>query len=181
MPRTPGSSASSSSRRDRGRGGRTWRGRTYNRGSSAGPSSRGGTTRQRARSRQTVSNNHVNGSSPNSSSSIRFSPASRNQGQYSDPREPQTPNANTRARSSSEPIQHEVVMAIDLKENSTIGCAYFSTTDGVLRVSEDVATASLDIAEQFLIHVQPTSLLVSARAPASFRDHLEKITTPEGQ
>ncbi|KAF4332583.1 DNA mismatch repair MSH5 [Fusarium beomiforme] len=178
--KTPGSSASSSSRRGRGRRGRSWRGRTYNRGRSAGPSSRGGTTRQRARPRQTVSNHYESGSSPNTSSSIRFSPASQNQGQYSDPREPQTPNANIRARSSSEPIQHEVVMAIDLKENSTIGCAYFSTTDGVLHISEDIASASLDIAEQFLIHGQPTSLLVSARAPASFRDHLENITTPEG-
>ncbi|KAF5663963.1 dna mismatch repair msh5 [Fusarium heterosporum] len=66
-----------------------------------------------------------------------------------------------------------------MKDNSTIGCAYFSTIDGILYVSEDIASASMDIAEQFLIHVQPTSLLVSARAPASFRDHLEKLTTPE--
>ncbi|KAF5644838.1 DNA mismatch repair MSH5 [Fusarium tjaetaba] len=165
MPRTPGSSASSSSRRGRGRGGRGWRGRTYNRGNSGGLSSRGGSTRPRAR---------------NPSSSIRYSSASRNHAQYSDSQEPQTPNADTRARSSSEPIQHEVVMAIDLRDNCTIGCAYFSTTDGILHVSEDIATASLDIAEQFLIHIQPTSLLVSARAPASFRDQLEKITASEG-
>ncbi|KAG9506978.1 hypothetical protein J7337_000526 [Fusarium musae] len=166
MPKTPGSSASSSSRRGRGRGGRGWRGRTYNRGNSGGLSSRGGSTRPRAR---------------NPSSSIRYSSASRNHAQYSDSQEPQTPNADTRARSSSEPIQHEVVMAIDLRDNCTIGCAYFSTTDGILHVSEDIATASLDIAEQFLIHIQPTSLLVSARAPGSFRDQLEKITASEGQ
>ncbi|KAF5679949.1 DNA mismatch repair MSH5 [Fusarium circinatum] len=166
MPRTPGSSASSSSRRGRGRGGRGWKGRTYNRGNSGDLSSRGGSTRSRAR---------------NPSSSIRYSSASRNQEQYSDPQEPQTPNADTRARSSSEPIQHEVVMAIDIRENSTIGCAYFSTTDGILHVSEDIATASFDIAEQFLIHIQPTSLLVSARAPASFRDQLEKIAASEGR
>ncbi|KAF4490221.1 DNA mismatch repair MSH5 [Fusarium agapanthi] len=165
MPRTPGSSASSSSRRGRGRGGRGWKGCTYNRGNSGDLSFRAGSTRSRAR---------------NPSSSIRYSSASRNQEQYSDPQEPQTPNADTRARSSSEPIQHEVVMAIDLRENSTIGCAYFSTTDGILHVSEDIATASLDIAEQFLIHIQPTSLLVSARAPASFRDQLEKIAASEG-
>ncbi|KAF5985318.1 DNA mismatch repair MSH5 [Fusarium coicis] len=165
MPKTPGSSASSSSRRGRGRGGRGWRGRTYNRGNSGGLSSRGGSTRSRAR---------------NPSSSIRYSSASRNHAQYSDSQEPQTPNADTRARSRSEPIQHEVVMAIDLRDNCTIGCAYFSTTDGILHVSEDITTASLDIAEQFLIHIQPTSLLVSARAPASFRDQLEKITASEG-
>ncbi|RKL29383.1 hypothetical protein BFJ72_g12011 [Fusarium proliferatum] len=165
MPKTPGSSASGSSRRGRGRGGRGWRGRTYNRGNSGGLSSRGGSTRSRAR---------------NPSSSIRYGPASRNQEQYSDSQEPQTPCADTRARSSSEPIQHEVVMAIDLRENFTVGCAYFSTTDGILHVSEDIATASLDIAEQFLIHIQPTSLLVSARAPSSFRDELERIAASEG-
>ncbi|QGI58359.1 hypothetical protein CEK26_000485 [Fusarium fujikuroi] len=165
MPKTPGSSASGSSRRGRGRGGRGWRGRTYNRGNSGDLSSRGGSTRSRAR---------------NPSSSIRYGPASRNQEQYSDSQEPQTPGADTRARSSSEPIQHEVVMAIDLRENFTVGCAYFSTTDGILHVSEDIATASLDIAEQFLIHIQPTSLLVSARAPSSFRDELERIAASEG-
>ncbi|KAI1057895.1 hypothetical protein LB506_000013 [Fusarium annulatum] len=164
MPKTPGSSTSGSSRRGRGRGGRGWRGRTYNRGNSGGLSSRGGSTRSRAR---------------NPSSSIRYGPASRNQEQYSDSQEPQTPGADTRARSSSEPIQHEVVMAIDLRENFTVGCAYFSTTDGILHVSEDIATASLDIAEQFLIHIQPTSLLVSARAPSSFRDELERIAASE--
>ncbi|KAI1047650.1 hypothetical protein LB505_013086 [Fusarium chuoi] len=165
MPKTPGSSASSSSRRGRGRGGRGWRGRTYNRGNSGGLSSRGGSTRSRAR---------------NPSSSIRCSPASRNQEQYSDSQGPQTPSADTRARSSSEPIQHEVVMAIDLRENFTIGCAYFSTTDGILHVSEDIAAASRDIAEQFLVHIQPTSLLVSARATSSFRDQLERIAASKG-
>ncbi|KAF5632203.1 DNA mismatch repair MSH5 [Fusarium sp. NRRL 52700] len=162
MPRTTGSSASSSSRLGRGRGCRGWRGRNYNHVNSDGLSSRGGSTRPRAR---------------NPSSSIRHNSASRNQEQSPDSK---TPDADTRAQSSSEPIQHETVMAIDLKENSTIGCAYFSTTDGILHVSEDIATASLDIAEQFLIHIQPTSLLVCARAPANFRDQLEKIATSEG-
>ncbi|RFN43393.1 DNA mismatch repair protein msh5 [Fusarium flagelliforme] len=83
-------------------------------------------------------------------------------------------------RSSSEPVQHEIVMAMDMKDNSTIGCAYFSTTNGILQVSEDICTASLDIAEQFLTHAQPSSLLVSARSPTSFWDHLEKLTTPTG-
>jgi DNA mismatch repair protein MSH5 len=84
-------------------------------------------------------------------------------------------------QSSSEPVQHEIVMAMDMKDNSTIGCAYFSTTNGILQVSEDICTASLDIAEQFLIHAQPSSLLVSARSPTSFRDHLEKLATSTGK
>jgi DNA mismatch repair protein MSH5 len=72
-------------------------------------------------------------------------------------------------------------MALDMKDDLTIGCAYFSTTDRILQVSEDISTASLDIAEQFLLHAQPNSLLVSARAPVSFRDHLDKLTAPGGK
>ncbi|KAF4445068.1 hypothetical protein F53441_10992 [Fusarium austroafricanum] len=169
---TPGSS-----RRGRRREGRSWSGHNSDRGNSIGSSSRSGSTRQRARPRPTDSSRYEKESSLGASSSIRHSAPSRNQAQYTDP---SIPNDHAGVRNSSDLIQHEVVMAIDLKENSTIGCAYFSTTDGILHVSEDIATASLDIAEQFVVHIQPTSLLVSARAPASFRDHLEKITTPAG-
>ncbi|KAF4961953.1 hypothetical protein FSARC_9944 [Fusarium sarcochroum] len=105
----------------------------------------------------------------------------RNQAPHSsDSHETFVPNNHTNSRSSSEPIQHEIVMAVDMKDNSTIGCAYFSTTDGVLHVSEDISMASPDIAEQFLVHIQPSTLIVSARAPGNFRDHLEKVTTPLG-
>ncbi|KAF4462913.1 dna mismatch repair msh5 [Fusarium albosuccineum] len=86
---------------------------------------------------------------------------------------------NTQVRGSSEPIQHEIVMAIDMKDNSTMGCAYFATTDGVLRLSEDIPMANLDVAEQFLLHVEPTTLLVSARAPEKFKKYLETTTTPK--
>lgn len=69
---------------------------------------------------------------------------------------------------------HEVIMAIDMKDNATIGCAYFNTRDSNLNLSEDIPMASLDVAEQFLIHAQPTTVLLSARAPVSFHDFLEK-------
>ncbi|KAH8735372.1 muts domain V-domain-containing protein [Ilyonectria robusta] len=65
-------------------------------------------------------------------------------------------------------------MAIDMREKSTIGCAYFTTEEGVIRISEDIPMANMDIAEQFLIHIQPTTLLISARAPEEFHVYLEK-------
>ncbi|KPA36038.1 dna mismatch repair protein msh5, partial [Fusarium langsethiae] len=129
MPRTSGSSASSSSDRVRGWG----RGRR----------ARGG---------------HA--------STLRSSPNACNlTRRHSAIPEPPIPHEEQDSRSSSEPVQHEVVMAMDIKDNFTIGCAYFSTTDGIVQVSEDISAASLDIAEQFLIHAQPNTLLVSARAP----------------
>ncbi|RGP63825.1 hypothetical protein FLONG3_9793 [Fusarium longipes] len=114
--------------------------------------------------------------------SVRSSPNTRNPApQYSDTSALLTSQEERDPRSSSEPVQHEVVMAMDIKDDFTIGCAYFSTTDGILQVSEDIPAASLDIAEQLLIHAQPNSLLVSARAPVSFWDHLEKLATPRGK
>ncbi|KAJ4320596.1 hypothetical protein N0V84_005778 [Fusarium piperis] len=69
-------------------------------------------------------------------------------------------------------------MAIDMKDSSTMGCAYFSTIDGVLHLSEDISMATLDVADQFLFHVEPTTVLISARAPEEFQTYLEKATIP---
>lgn len=71
-------------------------------------------------------------------------------------------------------ITQEVIMAMDMRDNATIGCAYFNTRDSTLSLSEDIPMANLDIAEQFLIHIQPTTVLLSARAPESFHEFLEK-------
>lgn len=165
MPRTTGSSASSSTGQGCGRGLGRGLGRGYR------------SLRGRASTRENI---------PNSSSrpgfSVRLSPTDHNSTPpNSDLPEPSFSHEEQNLRSDSELIQHETVMAMDMKDNSTIGCAYFSTTDGILQVSEDIPTASLNIAEQFLIHVQPNSLLVSARAPTNFRDYLEKLTTSKGK
>lgn len=73
----------------------------------------------------------------------------------------------------------EVIMAIDLREKSTIGCAYFSTTDATLYIAEDIPMAKLDVAEQLVIHIQPTTLLVSCRAPEDFVTFLDKMSQPD--
>ncbi|EYB22536.1 hypothetical protein FG05_11941 [Fusarium graminearum] len=145
MPRTSGSSASSSSGRARGWG----RGR-------------------RALGGHASTRRNTRNSSSQSGSSLRSSPNGHNLTRhYSDIPELPIPHEEQNPRSSSEPVQHEVVMAMDMKDDLTIGCAYFSTADGILQVSEDISAASLDIAGQFLIHAQPNNLLVSARAPSS--------------
>ena len=65
-------------------------------------------------------------------------------------------------------------MALDMRDNSTIGCAFFSTETGMLSISDDMQMASLDVAEQFIIHTQPTTVLVCGRAAESLVDFLEK-------
>lgn len=64
-------------------------------------------------------------------------------------------------------------MAIEMSENDAIGCAYFTVSDGFLYLSDDIPSASFVTAEQFLVFVQPTALLVSGRNSESFLAFLE--------
>ncbi|KAH7326765.1 muts domain V-domain-containing protein [Stachybotrys elegans] len=57
--------------------------------------------------------------------------------------------------------------------------AIFSTHDGILKVLNDVPMAGLDLCEQLLTNVQPTTVLVSARAPELLLDYLERRLKPE--
>lgn len=65
-------------------------------------------------------------------------------------------------------------MAIDLKDRGTIGCAYFSTEDGVLFMSEDISNATLDEVEQYITQIEPTTVLVPGRTPEELLDFLEQ-------
>lgn len=81
---------------------------------------------------------------------------------------------------SSEQVEsvNEVIMAIYVGERSSMGCAYFSTADATLHMSEDISMATLDIADQFMNHIEPTTLLVSARAPRFILDFFETKVEP---
>ena len=80
------------------------------------------------------------------------------------------------SQASDDNVLQETIMALDMRENATIGCAYFTTLNSTLFLSEDIPMANMDIVEQFLIYAQPTTLLVSARAPEQFNDYVEKQT-----
>ena len=82
----------------------------------------------------------------------------------SDPRRHNTPDS----------LVDEIIMAIDMRDKATIGCAYFNTADGVLSLSDDVSMGSMDVVEQLLVHVEPTTLLVSGRAPEGFMEFLQE-------
>ncbi|PHH77469.1 hypothetical protein CDD82_3491 [Ophiocordyceps australis] len=69
-------------------------------------------------------------------------------------------------------------MALDMRDGACMACACFSTATGVLSLSEDVPLADMDIAEHFLSHFQPTTLLISARAPERLIDLVEKLAAP---
>jgi hypothetical protein len=76
-------------------------------------------------------------------------------------------------------LAHEVIMALHAGDKSSLGCAYFSTRDSTLYLSEDIPMAGLDITEQLINHATPTTLLVSGRTPKFLLDFLESKATSE--
>lgn len=181
MPRGQASNSSSSSSRGRGRS-RGWRGR----GRGRGRGDEGTNVRSSPYPR-------VNSIASSSRTTTTRRPSTREPPPFSQRGSdstfsgiPQGFQATTptggdaQDADSDESIQHEVIMAIDLKENSSIGCAYLSTTDGVLYISDDIPMPTLDITDQFISHIQPTTLLVSARASEQFHEYIEKHSAVKG-
>ncbi|KJZ71201.1 hypothetical protein HIM_09407 [Hirsutella minnesotensis 3608] len=78
-----------------------------------------------------------------------------------------------------EDLPDEVIMALDVRDGGTMGCAFFTTADGTLSLADDVPLADDSTAEHFIVHVQPTTLLVSARAPETLLAYLERQVSPD--
>lgn len=124
--------------------------------------------------------------SPASGSSMRSSPAL-----------PPYPQARTgrvslppRSSASFKPVRHggssltypddsepdvvnEIIMAIDMKENGTIGCAYYVALDEALFLLQDIPLAGIELVEMLILHVEPTTVLVSIRGPDNLIESLE--------
>ncbi|KAI0443128.1 muts domain V-domain-containing protein [Xylaria telfairii] len=73
---------------------------------------------------------------------------------------------------------NEIIMAIDMRDRgprgSTLGCAYYVVLEETLYLLEDVAMAGVDLVETLLLHAQPTTILISARAPESLSQFLAR-------
>jgi len=64
-------------------------------------------------------------------------------------------------------------MAIEMKDNNTVGCAYYITFEETLYLQEDVPLAGIEVVETLLLQAQPTSVIINNRAPAKMADYLE--------
>ncbi|XXG99069.1 hypothetical protein Hte_005403 [Hypoxylon texense] len=65
-------------------------------------------------------------------------------------------------------------MAIDMKDNGNLGCAYYIAADETLFLLEDVAMSGIDLVETLVLHVNPTTVLISARASETLATYLAK-------
>lgn len=68
----------------------------------------------------------------------------------------------------------ESIVAIDVRDKKTMGCSIFSTTDGVLKIANDVPMVNENVAEQFLNFAQATTILMSRRVPETLLTFVEK-------
>jgi DNA mismatch repair protein MSH5 len=73
---------------------------------------------------------------------------------------------------------NEIIMAIDMKERGTLGCAYYIAREEKLCLMEDIKIAGLDIVDLLKLHAQPTILLISSRAEEELEDHLMREARP---
>ncbi|KAI1079458.1 muts domain V-domain-containing protein [Whalleya microplaca] len=69
---------------------------------------------------------------------------------------------------------NEVIMAIDMKDNGNLGCAYYIALDETLYLLEDVAMSGIDFVETLLLYAKPTTILVSARASDTLASYLAR-------
>lgn len=194
-------SGSKSSRSDRGRGRGSWHGKAKRQSSQAAASSAGDfrtplsnkslnsrhsiESRQSAFSRQgSVLRTSVARSTPGlprSASGKRTSfrlPQSTNRGgsstlsRFSE----QTPVLETddevREREEADAL-NEIVLAIDMRERGTLGCAYYVASEEKLFLMADIPQSSVQIVDTLKLHASPTIVLISTRSDDALEEHLQ--------
>lgn len=67
----------------------------------------------------------------------------------------------------------ETIMAIDMKESGQVGCAYYVASEEALCLQEDIAMAGMVLVETLLLHAQPTTVIITNRAPDKLIEYLE--------
>lgn len=69
---------------------------------------------------------------------------------------------------------NEIIMAVEMRERGTIGCAYYVAREETLYLVEDIKMASIDIVDTLKLHAQPTVVLISTRSDEKLEEYLSK-------
>lgn len=89
---------------------------------------------------------------------------------------PQSPTAPLRREDDGSRLDaciYQTIMALDMKENGQVGCAYYVVVDSALYLQEDIVTAGMEVVETLLFHVRPTVVITSNRVPEKLVEYLE--------
>ena len=85
----------------------------------------------------------------------------------------QEPDSEINAREDLDAM-NEIIMAIDMKERGTVGCAYYVAREEKLCLVEDIKMAGLMLVDTLKLHAQPTVILISTRSEEKLEEHLIK-------
>lgn len=69
---------------------------------------------------------------------------------------------------------NEIIMAIDMRDRGTLGCAYYIAREEKLFLMEDIKLSGLDIIDTLKLHASPTVILISTKSDDALEDHLMK-------
>ncbi|KAK8126143.1 p-loop containing nucleoside triphosphate hydrolase [Apiospora kogelbergensis] len=75
---------------------------------------------------------------------------------------------------------NEVILALDMKQNGNLGCAYYIASEEALFLMEDVSMATVEIVETVLLHAKPTTIMAPPRVPQEVHDKLQRGAHDEG-
>ena len=70
---------------------------------------------------------------------------------------------------------NNATLAMDMKTDGTLGCAYFSSDSNILFLLQEVASADMAWVDQLVFHARPAVVLLPARAPEDMIQHLESL------
>lgn len=73
---------------------------------------------------------------------------------------------------------NDTTLAMDMKTDATLGCAYFSSDSNTMFLFQEVAGADMVWVDQLLFHAQRAVVLLPARAPENLVQHLERLAAP---
>jgi DNA mismatch repair protein MSH5 len=82
-------------------------------------------------------------------------------------------DADIRIREDTDAM-NEIIMAVDMKERSTVGCAYYVAREQKLCLVEDIKMAGLETIDTLKLHAQPTIVLISTRSEEKLEEYLSR-------
>jgi len=82
-------------------------------------------------------------------------------------------DADVQLREDSDAM-NEIIMAVDMKDRGTVGCAYYVVREEKLYLMEDIKMAGLEIIDTLKLHAQPTVVLISTRSDEKLEEHLNR-------
>jgi hypothetical protein len=72
-------------------------------------------------------------------------------------------------------IRPDVFMAMDMRENHTFGCSFYSSQTRELLLLEDMTITDQTVVESLLLSIQPTVVLILIRASPALASTLHEL------